>query len=84
LQHASQRPLDDSGALQHIVCRGIQRCRIYRDDSDRHDFLSRIKFESKVSNYLSVTIMGNRFGINELWGSVDLMRKAIGPPVKKA
>jgi len=34
--------IDATGALQHIICRGIQRCRIYRDDSDRQDFLSRL------------------------------------------
>ena len=34
--------IDAAGALQHIICRGIQRCRIYRDDSDRQDFLSRL------------------------------------------
>jgi hypothetical protein len=28
--------------LQHIICRGIQRCRIYQDDSDRQDFLCRL------------------------------------------
>jgi REP-associated tyrosine transposase len=28
--------------LQHIICRGIQRCRIYQDDSDRQDFLGRL------------------------------------------
>jgi putative transposase len=34
--------IDAPGALQHIICRGIQRCRIYRDDSDRQDFLNRL------------------------------------------
>jgi putative transposase len=34
--------IDAAGALQHIICRGIQRCRIYRDDSDRQDFLGRL------------------------------------------
>ena len=34
--------IDAAGALHHIICRGIQRCRIYRDDSDRQDFLSRL------------------------------------------
>jgi REP element-mobilizing transposase RayT len=34
--------IDAAGALQHIICRWIQRCRIYQDDSDRQDFLSRL------------------------------------------
>jgi hypothetical protein len=35
----------------------------------------------KVTDELSVTIMGNHFKINDLWGHVDIIRKAIGPPV---
>jgi len=34
--------IDDAGALHHIICRRIDGCRIYRDDSDRQDFLSRL------------------------------------------
>ena len=34
--------IDAPGALHHIICRGIERRRIYRDDSDRQDFLNRI------------------------------------------
>jgi putative transposase len=34
--------IDAAGALQHIICRGIQRCRIYRDESDRKDFFNRL------------------------------------------
>ncbi len=36
--------IDAARALQHIICRGIQRCRIYQDDSDRQDFLSRLGY----------------------------------------
>jgi hypothetical protein len=35
----------------------------------------------KVADKLSVTIMGNRFKINDLWGHADAIRKTIGPPV---
>jgi|WetSurMetagenome_2_1015567.scaffolds.fasta_scaffold59525_3 hypothetical protein len=34
--------LDAAGALQDIIGRGIQRCRIYRNVLDRQDFLSRL------------------------------------------
>jgi REP element-mobilizing transposase RayT len=34
--------IDAPGALHHIICRGIERRRIYRDDSDRQDFLNRL------------------------------------------
>ena len=37
--------------------------------------------KQRVSDDLSVTVMGNRFRINELWGRADQIRKAIGPPV---
>jgi hypothetical protein len=38
--------IDAAGALQHIICRGIQRCRIYRDDLDRQYFLERLRGRS--------------------------------------
>jgi len=34
--------LDAPGALHHIVVRGIERRKIFRDDSDRDDFLERL------------------------------------------
>jgi REP-associated tyrosine transposase len=34
--------IDAPGALHHIVARGIERGRIYRDDFDRNDFLHRL------------------------------------------
>ena len=34
--------LDASGALHHIIVRGIERRKIFRDDSDRDNFLNRI------------------------------------------
>ena len=37
-----QARLDASGALHHIVVRGIERAKIFRDDADRDDFLDRL------------------------------------------
>jgi putative transposase len=34
--------LDAPGALHHIIVRGIERRAIFRDDSDRDDFLNRL------------------------------------------
>ena len=34
--------LDAPGALHHILVRGIERRKIFRDDSDRDDFLKRL------------------------------------------
>lgn len=34
--------IDAPGTLHHIICRGIERGRIFRDDSDRDNFISRL------------------------------------------
>jgi REP element-mobilizing transposase RayT len=35
--------IDAPGALHHIICRGIERRKIFREDFDRDDFLMRLK-----------------------------------------
>ena len=43
-----------SGALHHLIIRGIERKRIFRNDQDRNNFLNRlglIRVESKTSCY---------------------------------
>ena len=35
--------LDTLGALHHVIVRGIERSTIFRDDTDRTDFLDRIR-----------------------------------------
>lgn len=37
-----QSRIDGSGALHHIICRGIERRDIFFDDRDRDDFVSRL------------------------------------------
>jgi len=34
--------IDAPGALHHIICRGIERRKIFMDDSDRNDFIERL------------------------------------------
>ena len=34
--------IDAAGALHHIICRGIERRKIFRTDFDRDDFLERL------------------------------------------
>jgi putative transposase len=34
--------IDAPGALHHIIARGIERCKIFRDDQDRYDFMERL------------------------------------------
>ena len=35
--------IDAPGALHHVICRGIDRRTIFREDSDRDDFLKRLE-----------------------------------------
>jgi putative transposase len=66
--------IDAAGALQHIICRGIQRCRIYRDDSDRQDFLSRlgqILRETRTTCY-AWALMPNHFHLLLRTGDVPI------------
>lgn len=37
-----QARLDAPGALHHVIARGIERAKIFRDESDREDFLGRL------------------------------------------
>lgn len=37
-----QARIDAPGALQHIICRGLERREIFRDDLDREDFIARM------------------------------------------
>ncbi len=34
--------IDAQGAMHHIIARGIERCKIFRDDTDRNNFLDRL------------------------------------------
>jgi hypothetical protein len=35
--------IDAPGALQHIICRGIERRKIFSDDADRNNFVARLR-----------------------------------------
>jgi hypothetical protein len=35
--------IDAPGALHYVICRGIERRKIFREDSDRDDFLKRLE-----------------------------------------
>ncbi len=46
-----QARIDAPGALHHVIVRGIERRKIFKDDTDRYDFLKRlgkILFDSKT------------------------------------
>ena len=38
-----QARIDAPGALQHIIIRGIERKAIFRNDTDREDFIDRLE-----------------------------------------
>jgi putative transposase len=55
--------LEAPEALHHIVVRGIERRKIFRDDSDREDFLERLSAilgESRTACY-AWALMPNHF-----------------------
>jgi hypothetical protein len=35
--------IDAPGSLHHVICRGTERRTIFREDSDRDDFLKRLE-----------------------------------------
>jgi REP element-mobilizing transposase RayT len=35
--------IDAPGALHHIIVRGIERSKIFKDNTDRHNFLDRLR-----------------------------------------
>lgn len=37
-----QARIDATGAIHHVICRGLERREIFRDDGDREDFVSRL------------------------------------------
>jgi len=42
--------IDAPGALHHITARGIERCRIFKDQTDRNNFLDRFGEIIKATN----------------------------------
>ncbi len=57
--------IDVPGALQHLIIRGIERKRIFRDDQDRDNFLNRlgkILAETRPPCYAWV-LMANHVGV---------------------
>ena len=58
-----QARIDAPGAIHHVIVRGIERCTIFRDDTDRFDFLERIGGivgETNTSCY-AWSLMSNHF-----------------------
>ncbi len=68
--------IDAPGALHHVICRGIERRKIFFGDSDREDFLERlgtITSETKTSCY-AWALLPNHFHLLLRTGSVPISR----------
>jgi len=66
--------IDAAGALHHIIARGIDRCEIFRDNTDRHNFLDRlggIIAETKTS-CLAWALIPNHFHLLLKTGAVPI------------
>lgn len=66
--------IDAPGALHHIICRGIERRSIFRDDDDRKDFtarLHRVVSESKTPCY-AWALLPNHFHLLLRSGEVPI------------
>ena len=58
-----QARIDAPGALHHVMCRGIERRKIFRDNQDRRDFverLGRVLMET-TTTCLAWVLMPNHF-----------------------
>ncbi|HDL01256.1 MAG TPA: transposase, partial [candidate division Zixibacteria bacterium] len=47
--------IDAPGALHHIICRGIERKRIFRDNKDQNNFVERLGNIIRASGRISAT-----------------------------
>ena len=58
-----QSRIDAPGAFHHVICRGIERRKIFRDDIDRESFLERIArvFKKTATQCYAWALMPNLF-----------------------
>jgi REP element-mobilizing transposase RayT len=68
--------IDAAGALHHIMARGIEGSLIFRNDSDRDDFLSRLGELTREAEArcLAWALMGNHFHLLMKTGKEPLAR----------
>ena len=51
-----QARIDAPGALHHIICRGIERRNIFKDNTDRNRFLERLGSVWEMGSSLLLTL----------------------------
>ncbi len=68
-----QSRIDTTGALHHIISRGIDRRKIFEDDRDRHDFLKNLGLilEQTETACFAWSLMSNHFHL--------LLRTGVAP-----
>jgi putative transposase len=74
--------LDAPGALHHIIVRGIERRKIFKDDSDRDNFLNRLGgiLRDSQTRCFAWALMSNHFHLLLRTGLVpisDVMRRLL-------
>ena len=73
--------LDAPDALHHIIVRGIERRTIFRDDSDRDDFLKRLGgiLRESQSPCFAWALMPNHFHLPLPTKSIAIPRMGFAP-----
>jgi hypothetical protein len=69
-----QSRIGTTGALHHIIARGIERRNIFEDDQDRYDFLKNLELilEYTETAYFAWSLMSNHFHFPLGTGAVPL------------
>ena len=69
-----QARIDIPGALHHIICRGIERRRLFQDDKDRDDFLGRLGdiLPETTTPCLAWALIPNHFHLLLVTGAVPI------------
>ncbi|MDY6903122.1 MAG: transposase [Thermodesulfobacteriota bacterium] len=69
-----QARIDAPGALHHIIARGIERGRIFRDDQDRNDFIRRLGqlVQESETRCLAWALIPNHFHLLLQTGNVPI------------
>ena len=73
--------LDAPGGLHHIMVRGIERRKIFRDDTDRDDFLKRLGgiLRESQSPCFAWALMPNHFHLPLRTKSIAIPRMGFAP-----
>jgi hypothetical protein len=60
-----QARIDTPGALHHVICRGIDRRNIFKDNTDRVRARSVLAYWAILDLYLTATAVGTYLGLSK-------------------